>query len=340
MRIKLTLFFLILWTGVQMLSAQTLGNYTFSTGIDATKWIPLTTTTNLLTVGSGSTTHPYDSRRSTVLDIGFTFTFGSEQYTKFSVNSDGNLRFGTTATGFANYSTPFSSTNSNANNPKINFFGANGDATDSGYVRKEIVGVEPNRICVIEFATSTTYSSSSTATHGILYRWQVQLFEESNNIQIVYPSTVPSTGPSATRQQGMCVNSSDIWLVKANNTATHYTAGTSTTIASGNWPAANRYYLFTAPGNGCPNVTDMHVRDVTATTALLTWSSSFEANAWEVYVTTSSTAPTASTTPTYTTTDTFQLMSNLTPATLTNAYVRSVCGGVRASGRNLPSTPP
>lgn len=58
-----------------------------------------------------------------------------------------------------------------------------------------------------------------------LYRWQVQLFEESNNIQIVYPSTVPSTGPSAT-------------------------------------------------------------------TALLTWSSSFEANAWEVYVTTSSTAPT------------------------------------------------
>lgn len=106
MRIKLTLFFLILWTGVQMLSAQTLGNYTFSTGIDATKWIPLTTTTNLLTVGSGSTTHPYDSRRSTVLDIGFTFTFGSEQYTKFSVNSDGNLRFGTTATGFANYSPP------------------------------------------------------------------------------------------------------------------------------------------------------------------------------------------------------------------------------------------
>ena len=332
---RLLLVCLISLLGLSFLRAQTLGNYTFSTGIDATRWIPLTTTTNLLTVGSGSTTHPYDSRRSAVLDIGFTFTFGSEQYTKFSVNSDGNLRFGTTATGFANYSTPFSSNNSNANNPKINFFGANGDATDSGYVRKEIVGVEPNRICVIEFATSTTYSSSATATHGILYRWQVQLFEESNNIQIVYPSTVPSTGPSATRQQGMCVNSSDIWLVKANNTATHYTAGTSTTIATGNWPAANRYYLFTAPGNGCPNVTDMHVRDVTATTALVTWSSSFEANAWEVYVTTSSTAPTSSTTPTYTTTDTFQLMSNLTPDTLYNVYVRSVCGGVKSFWRKL-----
>ena len=329
------LLFLMLVFGVQVLTAQTLGNYTFSTGTDATKWIPLTTTTNLLTNGSGSSTHPYDSRRSAVLDIGFAFTFGGEQYTKFSVNSDGNLRFGTTVTGFANYSTPFSSNNSNANNPKINFFGANGDALDSGYVRKEIVGVEPNRICVFEFATSTTYSSSATATHGILYRWQVQLFEESNNIQIVYPSTVPSTGPSATRQQGMCVNSSDIWLVKANNTATHYTSGQSTTIASGNWPGANRYYLFTAPGNGCPNVTDMHVREVTGSTALLTWSSSFEANSWEVYVTTSSTAPTASTNPTYTSTDTFQLMSNLTPATLYNVYVRSVCGGVKSFWRKL-----
>lgn len=332
---RLFLVCLISLFGLSFLRAQTLGNYTFSTGIDATRWIPLTTTTNLLTVGSGSSTHPYDSRRSAVLDIGFTFTFAGEQYTKFSVNSDGNLRFGTTVTGYANYSTPFSSNNSNANNPKINFFGANGDATDSGYVRKEIVGVEPNRICVIEFATSTTYSSSATATHGILYRWQVQLFEESNNIQIVYPSTVPSTGPSATRQQGMCVNSSDIWLVKANNTATHYTSGQSSTIASGNWPAANRYYLFTAPGNGCPNVTDMHARDVTATTALVTWSSPLGADAWEVYVTTSSTAPTASTTPTYTSTDTFQVVSNLTPATLYNVYVRSVCGSVKSFWRKL-----
>lgn len=330
-----TLFFLILFIGVQMLSAQTLGNYTFSTGVDATKWIPLTTTTNLLTIGSGSSTHPYDSRRSAVLDIGFAFTFAGEQYTKFSVNSDGNLRFGTTATGFANYNTPFSSTNASANNPKINFFGANGDALDSGYVRKEIVGVEPERICVFEFATSTSYSSSATATYGTLYRWQVQLFEGSNNIQIVYPSSVPATGPSTTRQQGMCVNNSDIWLVKANNTATHYTAGTNTAIATGNWPAANRYYLFTAPGNGCPNVTDMHVRDVTATTALLTWSSDPGPDAWEVYVTTSSTAPTASTTPTYTSTDTFQMLLNLTPATLTNAYVRSVCGTNKSFWRKL-----
>lgn len=77
-----------------------------------------------------------------------------------------------------------------------------------------------------------------------LYRWQVQLFEESNNIQIVYPSTVPATGHSTTRQQGMCVNSSDIWLVKVNNTATHYTAGTSTTSSTA--PTHSAYCADTA----------------------------------------------------------------------------------------------
>ena len=203
---------LVLLAGLSLLQAQNLGTYTFSTGIDATKWIPITNTTSILTSGSS-----LSSMRSQVLDIGFPFTFGAEAYTKFSVNSDGNLRFGSTVTGYNYYSNPFNANGSNNNNPKINFFGCDGNIADSGYVYKQLVGVEPERILVLEFCTST---SSSSATYGTMYRWQVQLFEGSNNIQIVYPSSVPSAGPSVTRQQGMCVNSSDIWLVKANNTAT------------------------------------------------------------------------------------------------------------------------
>ena len=145
---------LILFAGFSLVKAQTLGDYTFSTGTDSTRWIPLTTTTSILTSGSST-----DSKRSAVLDIGFTFTFGADEYTKFSVNSDGNLRFGTTVTGYANFNTPFSSNNSNANNPKINFFGCNGNIYDFGYVYKEVVGVEPERICVLEFGTSTGASS-------------------------------------------------------------------------------------------------------------------------------------------------------------------------------------
>ena len=48
--------------------AQTLGDYAFSTGTDATKWQTLTTTTSLITPGAG------DYGVSTVHDIGFAFS--------------------------------------------------------------------------------------------------------------------------------------------------------------------------------------------------------------------------------------------------------------------------
>ena len=319
---KLFLVCLISLSCFSLLRAQGLGTYTFSTGIDETKWIPITNTTNILTSGSSNS-----SRRSSVLDIGFPFTFGPEVYTKFSVNSDGNLRFGTTVTGYNYYSNPFNSSGSNQNNPKINFFGADGDVADSGYVYKQVVGVEPERILVLEFCTST---SSSSASYGNMYRWQVQLFEGSNNIQIVYPSTVPSTAPSVTRQQGMGLSSSDVWLVKANNTATHYTSGQSATIASGNWPAANRYYLFSTPDITCHKPETLNVHAITANTALASWNFPGDAANYELYWTTSATEPTASTTPMATTYDTFYNIANLQPNTAYYLYVRSDCGSEKS----------
>lgn len=165
--------------------AQFLSDYIMTTGTDATKWQTLTTTTNLIT-GTG------DSKASAVTDIGFTFNFAGTNYTQFSVNSDGNLRFGAAVTGTINYSTPFSSTNANANNPKINMLGCDGYITDSGYVYHEVIGTAPDRVCVIEFATSTY---NQTSRHSLL-RWQVQLFEGSNNIQIVYYSAMPPFFPT------------------------------------------------------------------------------------------------------------------------------------------------
>ena len=195
--------------------AQDLDAYTFSTGTDATKWIPLTTTTSIIAPGA------VDGRASTLQEIGFPFIFGEDSYTQFSVNTDGNLRLGPTVTGTTNYSTPFNATNANANNPKINFMGCDGYQTDSCYVYKEIVGTAPNRVLVVEFAMST-YNTTSRPS---LLRWQVQLFEGSNNIQIVYASTTPPILPNVSRQVGMCIDASDIWLVNASHQATHYSAG-------------------------------------------------------------------------------------------------------------------
>ena len=100
--------------------SYTLANYGFTTGVDASKWVNMTGSTQILTP-SGS-----DGLASSVQTIGFSFPFGGTNYTQYSVNTDGNLRLGATVTGTSSYTTPFSSSAANQNNPKINAFGCDG----------------------------------------------------------------------------------------------------------------------------------------------------------------------------------------------------------------------
>ena len=86
--------------------AQGLSNYGFETGVDSTKWVDMTSATQILTP-TGSPGN--DGLASSVQSIGFSFPFGTSTYTQYSVNTDGNLRLGSTVTGTGNYSTPFSS---------------------------------------------------------------------------------------------------------------------------------------------------------------------------------------------------------------------------------------
>ena len=165
---------------------QSLGEYTFATGTDTTKWIDVPTSlTSLISPGAG------DYGVSTVQDFGFSFPFGEDSYTQFSVNADGNLRLGPTVTGTANYTTPFSSSNANINNPKINFFGCDGFCTNDHYVRYlHTVDANNDSVGVVEFCTGT-YNST---TRSNLYRWQVQLYH-NGNIVIVYgpaPNETPN----------------------------------------------------------------------------------------------------------------------------------------------------
>ena len=239
--------------------AQSLSDYIMTTGTDATKWIQLTDTTSII-VGTG------DSKASAVTNIGFTFNFAGTNYTQFSVNSDGNLRFGPTVTGTGNYSTPFSSSAANANNPKINMLGCDGFITDSGHVYHEVIGTEPNRVCVIEFATSTY----NTVSRPSLLRWQVQLFEGTNEIQVVFPSTLPPILPNVARQPGMCVDNTDIILLDNFHNATHYTAGQSTNSCPiTTWPDVDRYYHFHI--SDCPTPGSFEVATLGATSVDVSW---------------------------------------------------------------------
>lgn len=249
------------------LSAQTLADYTFTTGTDASRWITLTSPTNLIT-STG------DYAVSGVNDLGFSFMFGNQSYSQFSVNADGNLRFGSTVTGTTYYSTPFGS-NLTYNVPFINMLGCDGFLPSTGYVHYQLMGTAPNRIGVVEFATAT-YSSQS-----VILRWQVQLYEGSNDIQVVFYSSAPSTAPTASRQQGLATSASDVLLVNASYQSMYYGGSTTDYIASGFWPSINTYYRFSFPGQN--SVNNLTVSDVTLSSAVATWNENSDATGYTVY---------------------------------------------------------
>ncbi len=290
--------------------AQSLGDYTFTTGTDATKWVTLTAPDTILTPANPGS----DGKASTLQDIGFSFPFASSDYTKFSVNTDGNLRLGSTLTGTGNYSSPFSVSNSVINNPKINFLGCDGYMLDTGAHRgcvlKQNFVDAGDSMLVVEFATSTFNSTSRQS----LLRWQVQL-HNNGNILVVYHSVAPPIMPNVVRQPGMCVDGTDVVLVNATHEATHYTAGQSLTIPTGNWPDTNRYYSFEAPVVTCarPHFT---VSDITASSANINITPGGSENSWAIRVNDGDWMPVMSTT---------YSLSNLSMGSRYRVEVVSIC---------------
>ena len=230
----------VVLTASSNIRPQSLGEYTFSTGVDASKWYNVTSTTNIM---DGTTSGDYAVSTVHTFGEGFTFPFAGTNYTQFSVNADGNLRLGGTVTGTSYYTTPFSSSNANYDNPKINGMGFDGYfdvSTYGNYVHAQIFGEAPNRVFVVEFKESPYSSSYRQYT----WNWQVQLSEDGT-IQIVYGDTAPGSYYNS-NQIGLCINASDGWTVSTStHEATHFTNGTSTTNASAtSWPGNNRYYRF------------------------------------------------------------------------------------------------
>ena len=291
--------------------SYTLANYGFVTGVDATKWVDMTGSTQILTPSNS------DGLASTVQNIGFSFPFGSSSYTQYSVNTDGNLRLGATVTGTGNYTTPFSSSVANQNNPKINAFGCDGYGNSgTNYVKAKIhVTTDDDTLLAVEFCTGT-YNST---TRNYLYKWQVHLYT-NGNIDIVFPdaSGIPTTAPAVAHQCGLCVNSSDGWVISsATNTAEHFSNGSTVTNASGTWFDANRYYSFIHPSNiSCLAPMGVTVSNITADSATVSWTAVGTETEWELTVDDISTIV-------YTTT---YRVGDLSSNTLYAASVRAVCG--------------
>ncbi|MCQ2259904.1 MAG: fibronectin type III domain-containing protein [Bacteroidales bacterium] len=252
--------------------AQTLDEYGFATGTDASKWITVPTSiTSMISANAG------DYGVSTVRSLGFSFPFAEGSYTQFSVNADGNLCLGSTVTGTSYYSNPFSSTNANYNNPKINMLGCDGYVSSNHYVRYlHTADTNGDSLGVVEFCVGT-YTSS---TRENLYKWQVHLYH-NGTIEVVF-GTAPAAGPDVTQQRGLCTGASDGWFIDGSHAATHFTNGTSATIASGVWPTNGRYYTFTLPNYSCPKPIRATVSNLTYESFDISWTDTSDATSWLV----------------------------------------------------------
>ena len=292
-------------------NAQNLGDYRFSTGTDASKWITLTSNTNLLGTGNA------DGRASSLQNIGFTFPFGEGSYTQFSVNSDGNLRLGSTVTGTSNYTTPFSSTNSNSNGPKINFLGCDGYFADSiHYVYAEnTVDANDDSLLVVEFCLGTY----TTATRYQRYKWQVHLYP-NGDITAVIAATAPVLTPAVANQKGLCYSPTNGVVIGPGNQ--HYCFHNGSTIAwpVNTWPAPNTYYTFVR-NYTCTMPSAITLHNVGTTTATLSFTPTGTATTWIASI-----SPAIMGMSSYPTNDTMASLMFLTPNTEYMVRVRTLCG--------------
>ena len=290
-------------------NAQELEEYVYSTGIDASKWITLTDYTDVSGTGSG------DSWASSVMNIGFNFPFGDVVYTQYSVNSDGNLRLGSTVTGTNNYGTPFSSSSANTNNPKINFFGCDGYlVSGTHYIHSQNFG---DSLLVVEYCLgpfSSTYRNNQ-------FNWQVHLYS-NGKIEAVFASA-SNLSSSNSHYMGICNNASDGWIINSSSVASFFTNGVTSTSSwsSTTWPTPYTYFTFVKPVITCPRPTLITVSNVTATSAYITFTPGGTETSWIATLTDGVTSVTTALTDTI-----IAIPPTLAPNTEYTVAVRAICG--------------
>ena len=290
------------WT----MRGQTLETYRFTTGVDTTRWITLTDPTIIWN-------SYYDDQASSVMNLGFNFTLCGETYSNFSVSSNGLFHLGSSSPSSGTQAAMFNSSYYQTSLPKITGIGRDLGTGSNGYIKYELTGTAPNRVFVCEYAMGYTYGSSYTGD----VKWQIQLFEDSSKVAIVYGPVAPSTTPM-TFHIGIGAASDDIVVIDPSTHTCNYVNGPTSTTHS-TWPGAGRYYSFTPSTITCPKPITALIDSITAYSSFFTWSDTSGAIEWVVKISSASGSVTT------TTFDTFYTFTGLNPNTDYSAQVASIC---------------
>ena len=245
MRKFLRSFVMMALLAVPFVTQAQLGEtYLFSTGVDATKWVTLSSSATQLNLSGDDVVY------STLTPIGFSFTLDGQTYTNWTANTNGQIRLGDAAISSSYYSSPFSSTNMAYNTPKIVMLGCDGYMVSGvGYVKYELFGTDGNHTLVIEYKNSTY--NSTTRDYPVTV--QIHLNEADNSITYVFGEQ-PSVLPAVAYQMGVGVSSTSMMCFNTITNTIAATAPTTTTNAAGTWPEQYRYYAIAPNPNPCYNV--------------------------------------------------------------------------------------
>ena len=309
---KRLLLLAFLFLPMLAMSQVMVSQYSMESGTDASKWINLPTdaaSTQTLLMNGG------DAQASDVVNIGFDFLFGGTSYSQFSVNTDGNLRLGSTATATFAFSGPFGGSNLTKNLPKINGMGCDGIMTADGYVKSAVIGTTPNRVLVVEYKTAK-FANNASVSDVI---WQVHLCESTNEILLVYSATAPITPPN-NFQIGIASSETEVQTV---NTQTNLAEVGATTVKQTQWPAPSTYYRFFIPS--CIRPSGLEVSAITAYSADFNWNHQQGQSTWQY------TCMQGDATPNWisnvsTVNDTNGNVTGLLPNTEYTIYLRTDCG--------------
>jgi len=229
---KILLFLLGLFLTSSVIG-QTVSVYTFSQSSGT-----FTAITGGTVLGTGA----FDDNVYANNPIGFTFLFRNVAYTVFSVNANGWLCMGATA------SSSYTPLSTGVSNNVACAIGRDLQGLANGELRYELIGTAPNRTLVLQWLHVKKYGSTGS---GDDWNFQIRLNETTNVIDIVYGTFTTNT-TSTTVQVGLRgATNADF---NNRTTTTDWAATTaggsnsaSCTLSNTVFPASGQIFTFTPP---------------------------------------------------------------------------------------------
>lgn len=212
----------------------------------------------------------------------------------------------------------------------------------SGKVLTSVEGTAPNRVFVIEWIGYNDFNSAVSGSNHL--NFQLRLSETANTVSTVYGPSYNVNATSRTNQIGLRgATNTDFnnrsgavgnpWDNTSAGTANNATVSRDNT----NFPASGLTFTWSPPSCVAPAAVTVASATITANDAVVSWNPSPSAptNGYEIYYSTSNTAPTASTvldpTNSTTSTSTSATINGLIPFTTYYVWVRSACTGTDKS---------